>query len=221
MLLLGTDTETTGLDKDNNVIIEVAAVLYDFEDKFYAEMVSFLSNPGVELDEIIKEITGIQDKHLIKYSTDRWAQVQEMHDKCDYVVAHNAPFDVGFLEKKINFNKPVIDTLVDIPWPKHTNTRKLKYAATDHGFANNFAHRALFDVVTMLQILSCYDINVVIERSKSRLIKIIAQTSYEDRQLAKDAGFYWDPDIKKWSKKMKELDYHYNNYDFKTVEVKI
>ena len=46
-------------------------------------------------------------------------------------------------------------------------TRSLPYLAADHGFLNPFPHRALFDVMTMIQIAGMYDINEILKYADS------------------------------------------------------
>lgn len=60
------------------------------------------------------------------------------------------------------------------------------------------------DVLTMLQVLSGYDIKTIIENADSPRAKVLARVSYDGRQKAKDAGFYWNGDEKVWFREMRK-----------------
>jgi hypothetical protein len=55
----------------------------------------------------------------------------------------------------------------------------------------------------MLRILSNYDLQTVIELSKEPTVYAVAKVSFADKHLARDRGYYWNPDAKKWWKSMK------------------
>lgn len=100
-----------------------------------------------------------------------------------------------------------IDPQYDIPFPDKIKTRKLDYLCFEHGFKNPFKHRALFDVLAMFEIMSQYDIDTIVKRSQSPKITISAVVSYDDRLMAKNAGFWWDGNIRYWIKEIKEMDF--------------
>jgi len=79
--------------------------------------------------------------------------------------------------------------VVDVPSPPQITTRKLAHLAAEHGFLNPFAHRAVFDVLTMLKILSCYPIENVIISSNQPLMKLVALVAFDGRYKAKARGF--------------------------------
>ena len=95
--------------------------------------------------------------------------------------------------------------MLDVEYPSNCSARNLLYLAAYQGFINPFAHRAVFDALTMLRILSCYGIRRVVEVAKSPQVTIKANVSYEERQLAKDARFHWDADSKSWLLDIKEI----------------
>src|SRR5690606_1193913 len=102
--------------------------------------------------------------------------------KCDFFVGHNAiRFDRKFLSfgcKKIGKNLPVkkwIDTSIDVNYHQDIRTRKLSYLAAEHKFVSAETHRAVFDVMTMFQILSKYEIEEICARASSDLVNVIAK----------------------------------------------
>ena len=156
-----------------------------------SELVSF---DGKLTDEIIR-ITGIDDQMLTDYGVNgetAFAKLVELMKGCDYIVAHNAKFDKGFFEKEVkNYGIDCnvselkwIDTYLDVPYPESIQTRKLTYLAAEHGILNTNAHRALFDVVVMLNILKKYSMQEVIQRSESPSVQVVAKVSFDEKDLS-------------------------------------
>lgn len=111
------DFETTGFNAGGaDQIIEIGAV--KLKDGMIIERYDELINPGRPLPEKITEVTNITDAMLEGKDTEENAvrRFIEWFGDCP-MVAHNAKFDVSFLEmayKKYNFGtftNPVIDTL--------------------------------------------------------------------------------------------------------------
>ena len=101
---------------------------------------------------------------------------------------------------------PWIDTRFDIPYPKQMFIRNAEYVEAQHSLVNPFPHRAVFDVMTMLQLLAKYDIQEVAARSKSPTILVKAQVSKDDREKAKQRGYRWEKETTSWVKHIKEID---------------
>ncbi len=166
MLLLGLDLETTGLDIGSSEIIEIGAVLWDWSRKIPLKINSDLVQCEKPVPPEISALTGIEDQQLRDWGLPLNEALARLHDlslAADYVVAHNGNgFDRLFLERvwlhhpQTKFQKKWIDTLTDLPLGSKINTRKLGYLAAEHGFLNPFSHRAVFDVLTMLKVMSHY-----------------------------------------------------------------
>jgi len=225
--VLGIDVETTGLDCSVDRITEVGAVLYDMEEKKPLYMVNFnctfKSSPP--LTEEIIQLTGITPELLAEFSVEdnrtAFINLRELMLKADAVAAHNAPFDRGFIEatfKGLGIDVPQVfwaDTSVDIPYPPAIKTRKLVHLAAEHGFLNPFAHRALFDVLTMLRIMGQYDMETVKLYAESPNVRLVADTlpPWQDmapegeKQVdkAKARGYRWDGADKVWAKLVKDF----------------
>ena len=136
----------------------------------------------------------------------------------DYLMAHYTEFDRTILERFVSWDgyigeKPFtskwIDTMTDIPYPESIKTRALPYLAAEHGFLNPFPHRALFDVMTMIKIASMYDFDEILKYADSPNLWVRATVSFDDKQLAKDRHFKWDPTNKLWVKQVKEMNIEY------------
>lgn len=103
-LALIVDTETTGMDKRNDKIIEVGLLLvrYVRGSGVCCEVLgsySGLEDPGAPLSEVVKTVTGLSDADLAGQTMDD-ASVQALVAQADLVIAHNAAFDRPFLERR-------------------------------------------------------------------------------------------------------------------------
>ena len=110
------DVETTGLSAIYNDLIQVAASKM-YKGNIIAEFDEFI-NPGHPLSAFTTELTGITDDH-VKNAKPLVQVLKEFQDFCKdtVLVAHNATFDVGFMNANYErhglpkITQPVIDTL--------------------------------------------------------------------------------------------------------------
>lgn len=223
MRLLGLDLETTGVNFEKDRVIEIGLVLWDTDLnmplQMYSEFICEPDRPGKDTDHVLTEIP---DSVLKEFGIDMemngdaallFDVINKMVLEADYIVAHNGnQFDKIMLQNFFDrYGErfpalPWIDTLTDINYPPHCVSRNLMYLAAFHGFVNPFPHRALFDVMTMFQILKHYNIEEIIERSQMIDVTVQAIVSFDNKELAKAQKFQWNPEKKIWSKKMKESD---------------
>lgn len=223
MHILGLDFETTftdPVDPKQCRIIEVGAVLWDTELKIPLSIMSEVIQwpfPDDQFDPRITELTGLTLGVLRGFGLplqNVLVLLRSLMTVADAVIAHNGNnFDRPVLAAELARNQmpPMPDTLwldsqVDIPYPKHIEARKLKFLGPEHGFINPFAHRALFDVVSMLKIMSHYDINEIVHRAKSPKVRLRALTEKpwndggRSNASAKERGFKFDGELKLWIK---------------------
>lgn len=215
MRLLGFDAESTGLDTSTDRITEIGLCLWEVETKrplvalgFFLQDEELLKKARIpETAQMMDRVCGITPDLLEEFGTTAkenfvWLDRFVQKHKPDYLVAHNAEgFDKPLLYSELKrhglsesalYKIPFIDTRTDIPFASEPDSRKLKHLAADHGFVSPWAHRALFDVMTMLRILSNYDIKDVLEYQKIPFVTTRAIVSYDQRQLAKDMRFSWE-----------------------------
>lgn len=231
MIVLGIDLETTGFDVNQERITELGYVVWDTDKKTSMYMQgAFLYNKSYEekftpeITEMMQRVCGITPDMLRYFGRDPLDELTMLDRMCDmykveYIIAHNGNnYDRPLLLAELSrngVNAPVLrerlwlDTLTDIPFPTPPESRKLKYLACDHGFINPFAHRAVFDVLTMLTLMSQYKIEDVIAYSKIPTKIMRAMVSYDDREKAKAMKFMWEKVgdktfNKSWVKAIKE-----------------
>ena len=193
--VLGIDVETTGLDPDEDEIIELGMVLWDWEYKKPIKIFNELVDGEKNIPEDIQKLTGITGamRGIFGWSTESIKSV--LHSFMSFnpiLMAYNAKFDSGFINKLISLPHPHwLCAMEDVDYPDHFQSKKLSYLAADHGFINPFAHRAIFDVLTMFKVLENYDLNKIVENSKEEKVNLIAQVSYSERNKAKALGYKW------------------------------
>lgn len=163
------DTETTGLDKDVNEIIEFAALVLnkqkDGKFKVNEEIDFFIQNEE-PIPEFITNLTHITDEMCWNgYTKERAVlKFRELFDKDEktLVIIYNTPFDMGFIQSFMNkysdgfVNK--LDTLDLLEVAKaRTGTRKgnklcdmiVRYSIEDE----ENTHRAIDDVKATLAVM--------------------------------------------------------------------
>lgn len=231
MLLLCLDTETTGLCSKTDFITELGYIVWDTDKgapvKLYNVALNWPDMPPLSAE--IQKLTGITPGHLETWgATDgeipaEFAALAAFMERCDYIVAHNAPFDKGMVAtgfSRVGVGMPDkiwIDTCIDLPFGPDKKSRNLNHACSEHKInPNQFAHRALFDVMQMIQLLSKYDISEVVKRAKSPnvVIEAVCRKPWEDSNSdgekdtdkAKANGFRFDGTTKKWTRGAKDFE---------------
>lgn len=200
------DVETNGFEPDEHEVIEVGCILYNVENRTMVEVYSSLMRAKHNEAE---EVNGIPEGFVQKIRTkpkDVWETVAALAEEASAYVAHNAQFDQSFCEAHVP-ELPWVCTIEDFIWPKESNSRSLLATALAQGVGVVAAHRAINDCLTMAL---CFDriedfqkrMKVAYEHAKLPKATMIAKVSYNDRQLAKDHDFKWEPDEKKWKRYM-------------------
>ena len=158
------DFETTGLYPTSDRIIEIGAVRFTggkIEDRFQS-----LVNPGIPIGTDASRVSGISDKDVadapsIDQVLDRYLAFIDRR----VLVAHNAPFDVGFLRAAIHeaslpdIENPIVDTLTLAmkAFPRR-RSYGLQNLAQELGLPLNQAHRALDDAEMCMRLFArCVD----------------------------------------------------------------
>ena len=145
------DTETTGLNVNEDDIIEISGVKIDTEGNVVDEFHEIVFR-SVKLSKKITELTGITNEELF----DEGKPPQDVFERFQtflgeptetVLVGHNIEFDLNFLYKEIGMrNYSFYDTLtmsrVFLPWLKNY---KLDTVCKEFGVALDQHHRSLYD----------------------------------------------------------------------------
>jgi len=193
------DLETTGLNAATDRIIEIAAIRWDENGRStYAQIV----NPGVRIPREITRITGItqamvRDGQPIEEALRNF--VAEFLADEPIVVAHNAPFDLGFLDAELRriglppFAGPVACTLRLSRKYVTTNTgrHRLGDVAAALDVPYDYGHRALSDVEVCEQIFLGMWPQISQEKRKPwRRRRVTAAAAPAERERAKQFTEY-------------------------------
>ena len=97
-VFIGLDFETTGLDPQNDGIIEIGAVKFTETGEILDEFQK-LANPGKKIPRAARRVHGIKDRDLIGQLSpgEVWELLIEWAGDYTAFVAHNAAFEVNFL----------------------------------------------------------------------------------------------------------------------------
>src|ERR1017187_259531 len=93
-LILGADSETTGLDVRKDYVLELGAAIYDTDSKQifkpFSELILWPDRPPISKE--IESITGINQKMVDKFGVppeEAFGNFLRMADICDFICCHN------------------------------------------------------------------------------------------------------------------------------------
>lgn len=118
------DTETSGLNADFNVILQLSYQIRNAENKLIKERDFFFAYPEdrSKISEKAIEVNGLTEEYIAsKGITERSAAFNEFYndvEACGTVVAHNGKFDIKFINASsnregVNFDDEWSDKLYD------------------------------------------------------------------------------------------------------------
>lgn len=218
-LVLFLDVETTGLNPKTDEITEVGAVLYHWEFGRVVESFQKVLRVEQAIPGKIERMTLITNRLSVHYGshiTEAMAELEKLVTRAEFIIAHNAEFDRSFLKHHL----PAIDekhwicSRYHVPYPESITSHRLIHLAAEHEFLNPFPHQVMADVMTMMKLVTQYDFNEIIYRSKSGWAYLHAGFSRLDKdnfevrkETAKKLGYRWNPDpILKWIKRVQEFE---------------
>jgi DNA polymerase-3 subunit epsilon len=210
--LLIVDTETTGLTPAKGRCIEVGAVLFHVPCRAVLSQLSFLlpcsSNPAERVNGIAAAVTRLEqprDQFL--------ACLEAMAAAADVLVAHNAAFDRQWFgrEELPPLQRPWLCSMEDIRWPAERHLRatpSVRDLALAYGVPVWAAHRALTDCIYIAQVFEREaQLEALLQQALLPRKLYRARLPYDQRHLAKEAGFRWNEGVQgAWSKRLTEAE---------------
>jgi DNA polymerase III epsilon subunit-like protein len=180
------DFETTGLDHNENQVIEIGAMKIDSTGYIIDTYQKYVRlSQGRRLDPKIIELTGITYDTLYLFGVSENTAMQGLADFIgdDIVVAHFASFDLGFAHKYGIEGTPFLCTRSMFQMLHPNEKASLKNCMEFYGFDyDNNAHRAMNDVGMTLDLLSML-IGEANERGELVSHFLNVMTEKEDRPL--------------------------------------
>lgn len=212
------DVETTGLDAENDHIIELAVRRFKYDPSGHIVELgrswSWREDPGVPLSEDVIRLTGITDQDLIgRRIDDRIAT--DILASASLIIAHNAAFDRPLVERRLtNLSQARwACSCKEIDWrAAGFEGRTLGWLCTQAGWFFD-AHRAEGDVDAVITMLTH-------ERTDGRPLmwELDASAASDSWHIeatgssisTKDAlrlrGYRWDPQSKVWWREVFDSD---------------
>ncbi len=208
------DTETTGFDVENDRVIELGMLLFEFDPVSgvihqVLEVFDELEDPGFEIPPASIAVHHITDDMVRGKRIDD-AHVADFLKNVDVVIAHNASFDRPFVEARW----PVFETLnwgcsiKDIDWREEGfGSAKLEYLLSTQGYFYE-AHRAETDCWALIALLNQVlpqsqqtALLALLEKLNQAQQKVYAINSpFETKDMLKARGYRWSPDLRCWSR---------------------
>ena len=221
--LLILDTETSGLDPKQDHCLEVGAILFHAPRRAVLAQHSFLlpvqDNAAESINHIPADVTRLNQpwREGLEY-------FQALLDAAELLVAHNAAFDRQWFGKGHlpAVSKPWLCTMEDIAWPVDRQLRSrpsVRDLALAYGVPVWAAHRALTDCIYLAEVFCrCNDLETLLLHGLEPRRLMRAQVSYQQRHLAKQAGFRWnDPVQGAWTRRLS--DRQAAELDFQVVSI--
>ena len=208
------DTETTGFDLENDRVIELGMLVFEFDPSDGCVLrvlhrFDQLEDPGFAIPPSSTEVHHITDEMVKGHVIDD-AEVARLLEGVEVVIAHNAGFDRPFVEARWPIFQDLnwACSLKDIDWRQEGfGSAKLDYLLYTQGLFHE-AHRAESDCWALLEILSRLlpqsqqtALLAVLEKLNQAQQKIYAIGSpFETKDKLKVRGYRWSGDLRCWSR---------------------
>ena len=227
------DLETTSLDASDGHIIELALMLVWLSDEGdvigHFGPLNWLEDPGVPIPAEITMVTGLAAQHLVGKKIND-ASVAGLLSRADLLCAHNAKFEVSWLEKRYPElgGKAWACSMADIDWLKAgCDGRAQQHLLSQHGWFSN-AHRAADDVWSLFVLLQ--ESRRGCERkSRTHFQRLLAAANrvttlvqatrapFSKKDLLKGRGYRWNSSGRVWQKELdKSLVAHEQAWFFRS-----
>lgn len=211
------DVETTGLDHENDAVIQFAMRRFRFDADGVITRIgasySFYEDPGRPIPPAITRLTGIGDGDVAGQAFPA-AKIEWALNNVTIVAAHNADFDCKWIEKRFKgaTGLPWACSMADVGWERRGfDGRKLAFLGVQCGFFYD-AHRADVDVDAVVALLGHRFVDdgrtamsVMMEnaRADTWLVSAVG-AAFEVKDRLRARGYRWNADRKVWAKEVRD-----------------
>lgn len=179
------DVETSGLDPDDDVIVEVGAIVYSLEHRCVIEQFSVLADTGTaNKAEAINRIpsAALVIAPALPDVIRRLERLVVTYDHC-LLLAHGAEFDRAFLAQAgfDALGTPWVCSMRDVEWPLAKPGGSCVSLALAHGVPVVSAHRALTDCTLLAETMRRvqemgHDLPAMLDRAMRPKVNVLALT---------------------------------------------
>lgn len=200
------DVETTGLDSGRDQIIELGMLPFDYSARYGTVMavhepLSYFEDPGQPLRPEIIELTGITDAMLAGQRIPD-EPVKDCLASASLIIAHNAPFDRPFMERRFAQARESswACSQREVPW-KAYGLRSLSLEMLLLQKCRLFfeGHRATVDCQALLHLLATpfgdgsLPLQHLLRSARQPQLRLWATDAPFDRKdLLKERGYRWN-----------------------------
>ncbi|MCX6023851.1 MAG: 3'-5' exonuclease [Chloroflexi bacterium] len=131
LVLVAFDTETTGLSPRDGRLVEIAGVKFNLHGEVLGSFTSLI-DPGVPIPPEVIRVHGITNAAVRGYPGASTVLREFFHfvgDTDTLLIAHNAPFDIGFVREEFLRN--------ELPLPEHGVLDTLRISRQHFPFLGN------------------------------------------------------------------------------------
>jgi DNA polymerase III subunit epsilon len=199
------DVETTGRDVQKDHIIQFSAVPFEYaadSGRIYGvgEALTYLEDPGVPVPDEITQLTGISSEAVRGQRIDE-AEVGALVHPAELIIAHNAQFDRGFLERRLPVFRdlPWACTLTEVPWPIGTGSAKLEFLMYKQCSLFFGAHTAESDCLAVIHLLATpfatgeLPMKLLLQAAGRRTLRIWANWApFDKKDVLKARHYQWN-----------------------------
>ena len=206
------DTETTGMNRENDQMIELALVRFEYgvesgDVARITDVYAGLEDPGRPIPPESTAIHGITDAMVAGQKVDA-ARVATLVRDATLIIAHNAAFDRPFVERRLpEFAAlPWACSLEQVPWADEGfRGAKLEYLGWASGFFYD-AHRSEADCRALLELLrrplpksGRIAFKRLLEAAAEPALRLWATGSpFDSKDLLRERGYRWDAERRCW-----------------------
>lgn len=200
------DTETTGLDHEKDELTQFGYVRFQFDDEYNITKVtkigSHYNEPSCEIPERVTLLTGLTAEFLKGHELKK-EHFDDAFEGVEFVIAHNAKFDRGFVEKYYD-NKKMIWACTNVDLGLRD---KLMIPSNSLGVLMAYLygyffghHNALDDCWAGVHLCNLF-LKELIEAVYKPEFRVYAYSSvFESKDFLKLRGYKWDNNGKVWWK---------------------
>jgi DNA polymerase-3 subunit epsilon len=213
------DVETTGLNADQDVIIELAVRRFRYDDDGVITNIdkpyAWLEDPGRGLEPHISALTGLVDRDLVGREIDEGAATDLLRS-ASLVIAHHSRFDRIWIENRLEVARGLswACSMEQVDWRAHAgfDGRSLGWLLMQAGFYHD-GHRAGADVDAVIQLLRHRSaegrttMSVMVENAaKPGWIIRAKGADFSVKDLLKARGYRWSAERRVWWREVGDDD---------------